>query len=112
MLVSRTLAAFAVVAGLVVAPASASPICLKTYLIDRTNVVDPTTIDFRMRDGTIYRNRLLTSCPGLRFDGFSYVVTTDEVCDNLQSIRVLRTHSVCLLGAFTKIVPKATPTTN
>jgi hypothetical protein len=53
-----------------------------------------------------------TSCPGLRFDGFSYVVRADEICDDLQSIRVLRTHSVCLLGAFTKLPPSAQPATN
>jgi len=111
MLKPRTLASLAVAAGLFGAPASAAPVCLKTYFIDRTKVVDAQTIDFRLRDGTVYRNRLLTSCPGLRFDGFSYVINNDEVCENLQSIRVLRTHSVCLLGAFTKLPTEAPPAT-
>ena len=112
MLLLRAFAAFVVGIGMYIAPAEAGPVCLKTYLIDRTKVVDAKTIDFRMRDGTVYRNLLRTSCPGLRFDGFSYVVHADEICDNLQSIRVLRSHSVCLLGAFTKLASKAVPTTN
>jgi hypothetical protein len=96
------------VAATSVVPASAAPICLRTYLIDRTKVIDAKTVDFRMRDGTVYRNVLRNSCPGLLFNGFVYVVRADEVCDNLQSIRVLQTPDVCLLGAFTK-QPPATP---
>ena len=112
MLLPRTFAAFVIGIGMYAAPVGAAPVCLKTYLIDRTKVVDDKTIDFRMRDGTVYRNQLLTSCPGLRFDGFSYVVHANEICENLQSIRVLRSHSVCLLGTFTKLASKAGPTTN
>lgn len=92
-----------------IAPASAGSICLKTYLIDRTTVVDSKTIDFRMRDGTVYRNVLLSPCRGLNFDGFVYTVRADEICDNLQSIRVLRSGQVCLLGAFTKLPPAPPP---
>ena len=86
-----------------VAPAVAAPTCLYTYLIDRTKVVDAQTIDFRMRDGTVYRNVLQHKCTGLRFNGFVYRVQTDQICDNLQSIRVLQTNDICLLGAFTKL---------
>ena len=86
-----------------IAPAAAAPTCLYTYQIDRTKVVDSQTIDFRMRDGTVYRNVLQHKCTGLHFNGFVYRVQTDEICDNLQSIRVLQTNDICLLGAFTKL---------
>lgn len=85
------------------APAVAAPTCLYTYQIDHTKVVDSQTIDFRMRDGTVYRNVLQHKCTGLRFNGFVYRVQTDQICDNLQSIRVLQTNDICLLGAFTKL---------
>lgn len=86
-----------------IAPAAAAPTCLYTYQIDRTRVVDAKTIDFRMRDGTVYRNVLRTSCTSLPFYGFVYVTRVDQICDNLQSIRVLTSNQVCLLGAFTKM---------
>lgn len=86
-----------------VAPAAAAPTCLYSYQIDRTKVVDAKTIDFRMRDGTVYRNVLQRSCTSLPFYGFVYVVKADQICDNLQSIRVLTSNQVCLLGAFTKM---------
>lgn len=97
-------AVFALIAASVM-PAVAAPVCLKTYLIDSTKVVDAKTLDFKMTDGTVYRNALRTSCSGLRFNGFVYVTHMDEICDNMQSIRVLETHEVCLLGAFTKLPP-------
>ena len=90
-----------------IAPAAAAPTCLYTYQIDRTKVVDAKTVDFRMRDGTVYRNVLQRSCTSLPFYGFEYVVRVDQICDNLQSIRVLQSHEVCLLGKFTK-TPGAT----
>ena len=87
------------------APASAAPVCLRTYMIQDTKIVDARTIDFHMRNGTVYRNALPSPCDGLRFDGFVYRVRADEICDNAQSIRVLRSGQVCLLGAFTKLPP-------
>lgn len=92
--------AFAIAA---ISPVVAAPTCLYTYQIDRTKVVDAKTIDFRMRDGTVYRNVLQHSCTSLPFNGFVYTVRVDQICDNLQSIRVLQSNQVCLLGAFTKM---------
>lgn len=86
-----------------IAPAAAAPTCLYTYQIDRTKVVDAKTIDFRMRDGTVYRNVLQHSCTSLPFNGFVYTVRVDQICDNLQSIRVLQSNEVCVLGAFKKM---------
>jgi hypothetical protein len=87
-----------------IVPATAAQICLPTYYIARTKVVDTKTIDFRMNDGTAYRNVLPGACSGLEFDGFVYVTRGTEICD-MQSIRVLRTHQVCMLGAFSRLPP-------
>ncbi len=104
---AKSLSLILAFAFLPVVPATAAPTCLYTYQIDRTRVVDAKTIDFRMRDGTVYRNVLRNSCTSLPFYGFVYVTRVDQICDNLQSIRVLQSHEVCLLGAFTRM-PGAT----
>lgn len=88
--------------------AAAAPVCLNSYYIDRTTVVDAKTILFRMKNGTVWRNTLRTSCSGLRFNGFAYSLHTLEICDNLQTIHVLRTGEVCVLGKFTKEPPRHT----
>jgi len=85
--------------------ANAASVCLKTYQIRDTKVVNSRTIDFRMTDGSVYRNALRSPCSGLNFNGFTYSTRTGEICDNLESIRVLRSHQVCMLGAFTKLSP-------
>lgn len=98
---------------LIVAPlaAAAAPICLPTYQIDHTTVVDDQTILFAMRDRTVYRNRLPAKCPGLYLDnrGFTYspVPGSNEVCSNLVIITLNTTHAVCQLGAFEPL-PKGT----
>ncbi len=85
---------------------AAENVCLKTYYIDSTHVVDAKTILFRMKDGTVYRNTLRFPCNGLMFDGFVYTLHYPELCSNdHQTIRVLRSHQVCQLGDFTKVTP-------
>jgi hypothetical protein len=85
-----------------IAPAAAeAPVCLQSNRIDRTTVVNPKTILFRMKDGKVWRSTLATPCLGLKFNGFVYVTHADEVCGGSQSIRVLQTDQVCLLGRFT-----------
>ena len=89
--------------------AAAAPTCLKTYLIRNTKVIDENTLDFTMVDGETYRNNLLSRCVGLKFHGFVYATRIDEICDDLQSIRVLETGAVCRLGAFSKVEPAPAP---
>ena len=87
--------------------ASKTPVCFKTTDIDTTHSDNDKTIMFRMRDGSMWRNDLKGNCSGLRFYGFAYTLSgTNEVCGNLQSIRVLKTGSVCVLGPFTQVKPK------
>lgn len=77
-----------------------SPMCLSSYRVTNTHVVDPRTIDFRMTDGRIYRNRLRTSCHSLRFYGFVHRTHGGDICAN-DTIRIVPTREVCMLGSFT-----------
>ncbi len=78
-----------------------TPTCLRTNWIDRTTVVNPQTILFRMKDGKVYRSHLRTPCIGLRFNGFAYETSFPEICGGSQAIHVINTGEVCVLGKFT-----------
>ena len=98
-----TLGALAVLGAALIGPAGAqqhSPICLQSDRIDRTTVVNPQKILFRLKDGKVYSSKLRTPCLGLNFNGFVYVTPMDEICGGSQSIRVLQTNQVCVLGPF------------
>jgi hypothetical protein len=99
----KKFAIFAALTALTAAtPALAdSDVCIKSAMLDRTTVVNPKTILFHLKGGKTYRSELRTPCLGLKFNGFVYVTPTDEICGGSQSIRVLNTDQVCLLGKFT-----------
>lgn len=86
----------------------AGPVCLWTYRIDHTKTVNPNTVLFYMKNGDVWKNTLSQPCRGLMFNGFAYITRDGSICDNMQSIIVLRSHEVCQLGAFTP-VPRAKP---
>lgn len=95
---------------LAAAPASAarSRICINADDIAGNYSPDANTIIFRMRDGTAWRNTLVTPCPGLRFNGFIWKLHgVHEVCEGQQSLRVLRSGEICSLGKFQKMPKKA-----
>src|SRR3954469_21647773 len=93
--------------GAIAQPAPKSNVCLKTYLIDHTKSPDDRTIVFTMKDGSAYQSTLPTLCPQLSINGFAYVATPpSDVCGNLQTIRVIRTGSVCMLGPLVQVAPK------
>jgi len=98
-------AAIAVCAAL---PAKAASVCLQTFQIDHTSVLDTKTIIFHMKGGKAWKNTLLNPCAGLNFHGFIMNVHggTDEVCSNQQSIKVLESGNICMMGEFT---PYAVP---
>jgi len=81
-----------------IAPASAAT-CLKYRFIDSTKVIDAKTVDFKMKDGRVYRNDLPTRCNGLKFAGFVSGSRFGEICD-FQSIRILQSQEFCSLGRF------------
>ena len=83
-------------------PAWAANICLRTQDIVSTSSKDGKTLVFKMRDGRTLVNHLQGICPDLKFNGFDWVVRggTEEVCENMQSLRVLQSGQVCVLGKF------------
>ncbi len=84
--------------------------CIMRTQIRQTDVIDDQTIDFIMRNGDIYRNKLPNKCPGLGFEeAFSYRTTVNQLC-NVDIIRVLdqtggriETRAACGLGKFQQI---------
>ncbi len=85
------------------------PVCLRVNEIKSTNSPDPHTILFHMINGKTWKNTLVNECNGLQFNGFSYMAANDEVCANMQSIRVNQSGNICMLGAFTPYTPPASP---
>jgi hypothetical protein len=92
-------------------PAWSANTCLRTRDIVSTDSKDGKTLVFKMRDGRTLVNHLQGICPDLKFDGFSWVIRggLDDVCENEQTLRVLRSGEVCVLGKFDTpvIKPKA-----
>jgi len=81
-------------------------VCLTTWQIDHTTVPDRRTILFHMHGGKIWKNTLRNACTGLKDYGFAYSPTpSNQICGNMQAIRVLHAGSVCLLGAFEPYTP-------
>jgi hypothetical protein len=87
--------------------AAAAPVCLDTYRIDHTSVVDARTIVFHLKDGSAWRNDLKNACPALRFWGFVYADRSglNEICDNQSAVQVIKSGETCVLGAFTRVAP-------
>jgi hypothetical protein len=105
---------FALYAAIFAAPlsagvAKAAPICLRTQDMTETQPAkDGASITFKMRDGSVWRNDLQGSCPDLGFDlGFVWNVRNGDgtVCENEESLHVLRSAEICVLGEFTELKP-------
>ncbi len=84
--------------------------CIRRSQIRSTDVIDDSTIDFKMRDGKIYRNKLPHRCSGLAFEeAFSYRTSTNDLC-SVDIIRVLdqtagriEERAACGFGKFQEI---------
>jgi hypothetical protein len=104
----------------VVLPAAAQPapsqparhnICLNVRDIQDTSSKDGKIMTFKMRDGTVYNNHLRQTCDSLRFGGFAWTVnSTQEVCEDVQTLRTLTTGEICRLGRFDPPIPKPAAT--
>ena len=82
--------------------------CIYSRDIDHTRAPDDRTIFFYMRDGKVFRSALPQPCSQLSFNGFSYSpIPPDEICGNLQTIRVIRTGNVCMMGPLLPYTPPA-----
>jgi hypothetical protein len=78
--------------------------CLETYQIKETRIIDDQTILFIMRSGGLYLNRLPVRCVGLRIaDGFGYSTRIAKLCKQ-DRITVTTPGSMpgstCMLGEF------------
>jgi hypothetical protein len=84
------------------AAVAAPPTCLQLRDIQSAKSDDGKIMKFTMRDGRVLYNRLQGVCPTLRFNGFAWNIRSgaQEVCERQQSLRVLETGEVCVLGKF------------
>ena len=84
-------------------PALAAPVCLRVQDIASTNSPDGKVLMVTMRDGKVWRNDLQGTCSDLQFEGFKWVIHGPaQVCEFTQSLEVLRSGQVCVLGKFTE----------
>jgi hypothetical protein len=81
---------------------AAPPTCLQLRDVQSAKSDDGKIMKFTMRDGKVLYNHLQGVCPGLRFNGFAWNIRggSQEVCENQQSLRVLQSGEVCVLGKF------------
>ena len=111
---SITLAALAAIASLSTTAAFADAtatkgVCLTSYQVDHTKIVDDSTIIFYMKNGKAWKNTLPHKCNGLKFaNGFSYNQSNDnQICANLEMITVINQGTTCGLGEFEPFTPPA-----
>ncbi len=77
--------------------------CLMVQKIKKIEIVDNQTILFHSYHGEIWRNRLPTSCQGLKIEGgIRYSSSGYLICD-LDTVTVLNLETPCMLGKFEKI---------
>ncbi|HKX37000.1 MAG TPA: hypothetical protein VJM79_10110 [Rhizorhapis sp.] len=97
------IATFTITLALTVAALSpaAAKMCVQSRDILSTNSKDGKLMTFEMRDGRVLVNHLQGVCPDLRYEGFVWTVpSTGEICENQQSLKVLRSGQTCVLGKF------------
>ena len=98
--------AMAATVAALLTPASAfaaGSVCLQVNRIDHTQVLNDHQILFYMVGRKeVWVNNLSGRCPTLTsMDGWAWSSAFPEYCDNVETIRVLRSGEVCQLGAFT-----------
>ncbi len=105
----KTLIMAAAGAAMLAGTAQAAPICLRTYdMIETQPQKDGVSIVFKMRDGSVWRNDLHGICSDLWFNtGFVWTVRNGDgtVCENENTLRVLKSAQICTLGKFTELTP-------
>ena len=97
-----TIAAAITLAAISPAAAAAANICVRSRDIDSATSKDGKLMTFKMRDGSVLVNHLQGICSDLRFEGFVWVLRggDESICENQQSLKVLRSGQTCLLGKF------------
>ena len=97
----------AVLAITAASPALAANTCVQVRDIDSATSKDGKLMTFRMKDGRVLVNHLQGVCSDLRYEGFVWTVRgTEDICENQQSLKVLRSGQICLLGKFDVVKDK------
>lgn len=79
--------------------------CLWVNQIDHTQILNDHQILFYQVGGKVWLSNLPERCPTLTpIDGFLWESGIDEICGNVEQIRVLRSGVHCQLGAFVPYV--------
>jgi len=84
----------------------AATICIDTRQIESQKVEGRgASILFKMKDGGSWRNTLQAPCPDLDFEGFVWTIRNPDntVCESMESLRVLRSGQICMLGKFSRV---------
>jgi hypothetical protein len=83
-------------------PVSAKNMCIDSRDIVSSNSKDGRTMVFKMRDGRTLVNHLQGVCSDLKFNGFVWRLQSGDtqVCENTQSLQVIQSGQVCVLGKF------------
>lgn len=77
--------------------------CINPTEIEKQTILSDEEIRFEMRNGDVFVSHMSPACHGLKFEGgFSWQVRGTLVCGKQQTIEVLRTGNVCLLGELTR----------
>lgn len=76
-------------------------ICLQSNRIDHTEILSKTQILFYMNGKEVWLNTLPHPCSMDRTDGFVWKSSIPQYCDNLETIKIIRTGQTCMLGKFT-----------
>jgi hypothetical protein len=81
--------------------------CINPVDIKTQKIVSDQEIQFEMKNGDTWTNKLANSCFGLKLEGgFTWEVHGTMVCSNQQRITVNQTGTPCQLGVFTKTTAK------
>lgn len=105
------LAALAVACVLASGEAPAQPAvksCIITTRVQTITYVDERTLNFVMRNGTIYRNHLRARCRIHNYQGFAYRMMTGHLCKG-DMIRAIGHRQACSLGEFEEFEPRRGP---
>jgi hypothetical protein len=103
----KVIIAISALMAIAATPAAAANMCVQSRDILSATSKDGKLMTFRMRDGRVLVNHLQGTCSDLRFEGFSWVLHgTDDVCENQQSLKVLRSGQICVLGKFDVVKDK------
>jgi len=98
----------AIMALLIAASPATASVCVKSRDIQSTDTKDGKLLTFKMRDGSVLVNHLQGICSDLRFEGFVWELRggDENICENQQSLKVLRSGQTCLLGKFDVVKAK------